>query len=177
VSHQQFFSISQQTKASRPPQASNPSSSSSHATSAPPTPSGTSDPPNNSSHNNPLKEPEVLSTSNASTSEGDIDFIENSLNLYEHASFIMKDLFNKNSYFVKAFKDAMDTFVNRDVSTGPNGGKGEGGHKGQSYLSRDAAERSNKRAKLNSSSSNGIGKSSDDQDSRYVHYVYVNSCI
>jgi hypothetical protein len=73
-----------------------------------------------------IKESEVSNSNNSSASEGDMEFIENSLNLYAHTSFIVNNLFNKNAHFVKAFKDGMNTFVNKDVSTSSSstGGKG-----------------------------------------------------
>jgi hypothetical protein len=71
-----------------------------------------------------VKESEVSSSHHPSASEGDMEFIENSLNLYTHTSFIVNNLFNKNAHFVKAFKDGMNTFVNKDVSTSSSGDKG-----------------------------------------------------
>lgn len=48
------------------------------------------------------------------TADVDTEFVENSLLLYEHVSYIANDIFKKHLSFRKALKEGMNTFVNRD---------------------------------------------------------------
>ena len=49
-----------------------------------------------------------------STADVDTEFVENSLLLYEHVSYIANGIFKKHVSFKKALNDGMNTFVNKD---------------------------------------------------------------
>jgi hypothetical protein len=57
----------------------------------------------------PIKQPSVV--------DADTEFVENSLRLYEHGSFIVKSLFNNHPSFERALKDGINHFVNRDSTS------------------------------------------------------------
>jgi hypothetical protein len=57
----------------------------------------------------PSKQPSVV--------DADTEFVENSLRLYEHGSFIVKSLFNNHPSFERALKDGINHFVNRDSTS------------------------------------------------------------
>lgn len=59
--------------------------------------------------NTPNKQPSVV--------DADTEFVENSLRLYEHGSFIVKSLFNNHPSFERALKDGINHFVNRDSTS------------------------------------------------------------
>ena len=52
-----------------------------------------------------------------SVTDADTEFVENSLRLYEHGSFIVKSLFNNHPSFERALKDGINHFVNRDSTS------------------------------------------------------------
>lgn len=58
------------------------------------------------------KSPSCHSTSTAA--DVDTEFVENSLLLYEHVSYIAHDIFKKHISFKKALKEGLNTFVNKD---------------------------------------------------------------
>jgi hypothetical protein len=63
----------------------------------------------NSQPNPPSKQPSVV--------DADTEFVENSLRLYEHGSFIVGSLFNNHPSFERALKDGINHFVNRDSTS------------------------------------------------------------
>ena len=50
----------------------------------------------------------------STSADVDTEFVENSLLLYEHVSYIANGIFKKHISFIKALKEGLNTFVNKD---------------------------------------------------------------
>jgi hypothetical protein len=70
--------------------------------------------PSSSSKHSPSYSANKSPLCHSCTADVDTEFVENSLLLYEHVSYIANDIFKKHLSFRKALKEGMNTFVNRD---------------------------------------------------------------
>ena len=70
--------------------------------------------PSSSSKYSPCYSASKSPSCHSSTADVDTEFVENSLLLYEHVSYIANGIFKKHLSFTKALKEGMNTFVNKD---------------------------------------------------------------